>query len=93
MHSDLREWIEEAERIGKLVRISGAHWEKEMAALIDLVKIVHQKMQGLTPIPVEKVDGGPVMENIHQGKEVNLLDLPVPLFSRERASCMETGGH
>ena len=36
MHNDLREWIEKAEKMGKLVRISGAHWEKEMAALAEL---------------------------------------------------------
>lgn len=36
MHSDLREWIERAEQVGKLVRIKGAHWEKEIAALAEL---------------------------------------------------------
>ncbi|MBI4529365.1 MAG: hypothetical protein HY695_36660 [Deltaproteobacteria bacterium] len=36
MHNDLREWIEEAERIGKLARVSGVHWEREMAALAEL---------------------------------------------------------
>jgi 4-hydroxy-3-polyprenylbenzoate decarboxylase len=134
VHNDLREWIEKAEEMGRLVRISGAHWEKEMAALaelfcykkkletpailfdeipdckkgykvlfhelvapwsvaltmdftpqyeslVDLVKTVHQRIEGLTPVPTEKVDNGPLMENIHRGDEVNLLDLPVPLFS------------
>ncbi|MBI4523582.1 MAG: UbiD family decarboxylase [Deltaproteobacteria bacterium] len=134
MHNDLREWIERAERMGNLVRISGAHWEKEMAALaelfchkkrletpallfdeipgykkghrvlfheliapwavaltmdfspeydslIDLVKVVHRKIEGLSPVATKKVTGGPVLENIHQGKDVNLLEFPVPLFS------------
>jgi 4-hydroxy-3-polyprenylbenzoate decarboxylase len=134
MRDDLRAWIEKAEKIGKLVRISGAHWEKEMAtlaelfcarkkletpallfdeipghrkgyrvlfhelitpwavaltmdfplesdSLIDLVKVVHQKLETLTPIPPKKVESGPVMENIHRGKEINLLEFPVPLFS------------
>lgn len=36
MHNDLREWIERAEKIGKLVRICGAQWEKEIAALAEL---------------------------------------------------------
>ena len=134
MHKDLREWIERAEKLGKLVRISGAHWEKEMAALaelfcqkkrldtpavlfdeipgyekgyrvlfhqlitpwgvaltmgfpleyqslVDLVKTVHQKMEDIEPIPVKTVQDGPVMENVHRGDEVNLLQLPVPLFS------------
>lgn len=134
MHNDLREWLTEAERIGRLVRISGAHWEKEMAALaelfcrrkrlntpvllfdeipgykkgyrvlfhelitpwavgltmglrltydslVDLVKIVHQKIEALAPIPPKVVTAGPILENVHEGKEVNLLDFPVPLFS------------
>ncbi len=134
MHRDLREWIEEAERLGKLVRISGAHWKKEIAALaelfcyerrletpallfdeipdyrkgrrvlfhelitpwavaltmdftpesdslISLVKTVHARLEALTPIPPRKVDSGPVMENIHPGAKVNLLEFPVPLFS------------
>lgn len=36
MHRDLREWIERAEKLGKLLRINGAHWEKEIAALAEL---------------------------------------------------------
>jgi 4-hydroxy-3-polyprenylbenzoate decarboxylase len=36
MPNDLREWIEEADKMGKLVRISGAHWEKEMATIAEL---------------------------------------------------------
>lgn len=120
--------------MGKLVRISGAHWDKEIAALaelycyrekletpallfdeipgyektgqilfhelitpwavaltmncplefrslVDLVKIVHRKMEGLTSIPPKRVDGGPLLENVHEGKNVNLLAFPVPLFS------------
>ncbi|MFC1814761.1 UbiD family decarboxylase [Thermodesulfobacteriota bacterium] len=36
MHNDLREWIKQAEKKEKLVRISGAHWDKEMGALAEL---------------------------------------------------------
>lgn len=134
MHNDLREWMAEAEKIGKLVRISGAHREREMAALaelfcykkkldtpallfdeipgfqkgsrvlfhelitpwavaltmgfpleydslVDLVKVVRQKMEGLRPVPTEKVESGSILENVHQGKEVNLLEFPVLRFS------------
>jgi 4-hydroxy-3-polyprenylbenzoate decarboxylase len=134
MHSDLREWIEKAEGLGKLVRIRGAHWDKEIAALaelfcykkkfetpallfdeipghdkgyrvffhelitpwavaltmnfpleydslMDLVKAVHRKFETLQAIPPQKVANGPVTENVLRGKDVNLLKLPVPLFS------------
>lgn len=135
MHADLRDWIDQAERMGKLARISGAHWDKEMAALaelfcsrkklqtpallfdevpgyapgyrvmfhelitpwavaltmgfpleaweslVDLVKVVHQKMDALTPTPPEAVSSGPLLQNVHRGEEVNLLEFPVPLFS------------
>jgi 4-hydroxy-3-polyprenylbenzoate decarboxylase len=134
MYGDLRGWIEKAERLGKLVRISGAHWDKEMGALaelfwhkkkldtpallfdeipgykkgyrvlfhelitpwavglamgfplkydslVDMVKAVHGKTEYLKPIPMKMVKTGPIMENIHRGEEVNLLEFPVPLFS------------
>ncbi|HZD39942.1 MAG TPA: UbiD family decarboxylase, partial [Terriglobales bacterium] len=134
MHQDLRDWIASAENTGKLLRISGAHWEKEMAALaelfcykkkldtpallfddipghkkgnrvlfhelitpwavaitldfpleydslMDLVRAVHQKFEDLAPLPPIQVTTGPVMENVQQGSEVNLLNFPVPLFS------------
>jgi hypothetical protein len=43
MHDDLRGWIEEVDKKGKLIRISGAHWEKEMAALAEL--FCHKKVR------------------------------------------------
>lgn len=134
MYKDLREWIEKAEGLGKLVHISGVHWEKEMGALaelfwqkkrnecptllfdeiqgykkgyrvlfhelitpwavaltmgfslqyesiIDLVKAVYQKLENLNTIPMKVLKTGPIMENIHRGEEVNLLEFPVPRFS------------
>src|SRR5574340_27935 len=134
MVNDLREWIEKAEGLGKLVRISGAHWEKEIGALaelywlkkkndtpvllfdeipgfkkgyrvlfhelitpwevaltmgfplkyeslIDLVKAANQKLENLNPLPMKFVKTGPILENVHRGEDVNLLEFPVPLFS------------
>ncbi|MGE5302140.1 MAG: UbiD family decarboxylase [Alphaproteobacteria bacterium] len=134
MHEDLREWIAKAESNGKLVRVSGAHWEKEIAALaelfcyrkkfdtpallfdeipghqsgyrilfhelitpwavaltmdfpleydslMDLVKAVHQRFDNLATVPPVQVTTGPIMENVQQGREINLLKFPVPLFS------------
>jgi 4-hydroxy-3-polyprenylbenzoate decarboxylase len=47
MYNDLREWIKEAETIGKLRYISGAHWEREIAALAELIR---QKKKDQTPL-------------------------------------------
>jgi UbiD family decarboxylase len=134
MYKDLRGWIEKAEGLDKLVRISGVHWEKEMAALaelfeakkkfqtpallfdeipgypkgyrvlfhelitpwavgltmdfpieyetlVDLVKVVRQKLEAVKPIPRKVTRTGPILENVYRGSEVNILKFPAPLFS------------
>lgn len=37
MHRDLRDWVEQADKMGKVTRIPGAHWDREMGALAELV--------------------------------------------------------
>lgn len=134
MHNDLREWLDRAEEMKRVAHISGAHWEKEMAALaelfiqkkgletpvllfdevpgfkkgyrvlfhelitpwavaltmdfplqydslVDLVKIVHNRIENLTPTSPKTITAGSIMENIQKGKEVNLMNFPVPRFS------------
>lgn len=46
MYADLREWLEQAECIGELKRISGAHWDREMGPLTQLM---HEKYKTRTP--------------------------------------------
>ncbi len=46
MHKDLRDWLEEADKLGQLKRISGAHWDLEMGALTQLT---HEKYGDKTP--------------------------------------------
>jgi len=36
-YSDLRDWIHEAERIGKLKHVMGAHWDKEIGCISELM--------------------------------------------------------
>jgi len=38
-------------------------------------------VENLKPIPPRVVSSGPILENVKQGDEVNLLELPVPRFS------------
>lgn len=134
MHDDLREWIAKADKMGRVVRIPGAHWDKEMGtlaelfctrkkletptllfenipgieagyrvlfhelitpwavaltmdfpleydSLVDLVKVAHQKVERIKPVPIKVVSKGPVQENVLQGDAVDLMKFPVPLFS------------
>ena len=134
MFRDLREWIGEAEKIGKVLHIKGAHWDREIGALseivlakkrfetplilfeeipgftkdyrvsfhelvspwavgltlgvpmkfnslVDMVKIVYERMENIKPIPMKVVKSGPILENVQRGKEVNLLKFPVLRFS------------
>ncbi|MEW6673950.1 MAG: UbiD family decarboxylase [Thermodesulfobacteriota bacterium] len=46
MYADLREWLEQVEAIGELKRISGAHWDREMGPLTQLM---HEKFKTRTP--------------------------------------------
>src|SRR5581483_10995355 len=36
-HADLREWIERVDRMGELLRVSGAEWHLEMGAIAEMV--------------------------------------------------------
>ena len=42
-HADLREFIERVERAGELLRIQGASWDLEMAALAEV--IAHKRLE------------------------------------------------
>ncbi len=55
MHGDLREWIENAEKIGRLKRISGANWELEMATLAEL--FCHRKKLETPALLFENIPG------------------------------------
>lgn len=39
-----------------------------------------EKFKKNKPVPAQYVDDGPVMENIHLGDKINLLDFPAPLW-------------
>ncbi|MGI6284698.1 UbiD family decarboxylase [Neomoorella humiferrea] len=39
---------------------------------------LYKRTQNLTPLPPVYVDDGPILENVHEGDEVNVLEFPVP---------------
>lgn len=41
-----------------------------------------ERIKTMKPVPPETVEDGPVMENIHRGDEVNLLNFPSPIWHR-----------
>lgn len=46
MYADLREWLQQVEAFGELKRINGAHWDKEMGPL---TQVMHEKYKTRTP--------------------------------------------
>jgi len=44
-----------------------------------------KRIEAYTPIPPKEVDGGPVMENVQTGADVNLLNFPAPQWHAEDA--------
>lgn len=129
----LRDWLAQVERLGELRVVSGAHWDKEMGSIVDLLvrrkaekapallfkdvpgypgeykclyamlnsparlaltlgmpttgyrnrmeflNAYREKTRAIRPIQPEYVDTGPVMENVHEGEEVDLFEFPVPV--------------
>ena len=52
---DLREWIEEVESMGELLRIDGAHWDLEIGAITDL----YQQRPGSAALLFDKIPDYP----------------------------------
>ena len=46
MYRDLRDWLQEVEKLGQLKKVNGAHWDLEMGALTQLT---HEKYGDKTP--------------------------------------------
>ncbi|MBI2849346.1 MAG: UbiD family decarboxylase [Chloroflexi bacterium] len=46
----------------------------------DYVDLWYKRFSHLSPIEPQSVPDGPVMQNAHQGADVNLLEFPVPLW-------------
>lgn len=49
----------------------------------EFVAAWRKKWEKLEPVPPRVVDTGPVMENVHIGDEVNLLEFPAPRWHEE----------
>ncbi len=126
--TDLRLWIEEAEKLGEVRHVEGAHWTHEMGAITELASqmdpmpaVLFDKIQeypagyrvltnalasvgrvaltfgmptdlsnlefvkewrkragSFKPIPPVTVKDGPILENVKEGKDVNLFEFPTP---------------
>ena len=37
MFKDLREWLEQADALGEIRRVNGAHWDQEIGAVTDMI--------------------------------------------------------
>jgi UbiD family decarboxylase len=58
-----------------------------------LVKWWKDKLDHYEPVPPELVHSGPVMDNVQEGKDVNLLTFPAPLWhAQDAAPYLATGG-
>lgn len=129
---DLREFIEEVEKMGELRTITGAHWDLEIGRITTLLcqkqdapvvlfdqipeyskgyrvlvnavgsrrtlalclglpysqsdmeslKAWREKLKTLKGIPPKVVTDGPVLENVFEGKDVNLWKFPVPKWNK-----------
>lgn len=126
---DLREWIEQADKLGELKRINGADWNVEIGAITELghhrgeqshallfdnikgypqgyrvlsntmntvkriamtlymeprldrlefVRDIKRHITNVNYIKPEAVEDGPVMENVFQGKDIDMLKFPTP---------------
>lgn len=57
MYVDLRDWLEEVEKIGELIKVNGAHWDVEMGPL---TQMLHEAKQDRTPaILFDEIPGYP----------------------------------
>lgn len=125
---DLRQWIDEVDKLGELKRLNGAHWHHEIGAITELahrrenspavlfddipghesgyrllvnsmgslrrlaltigcepvlehgafIKAWRDKMRNAKPLPALEVKDGPVLENVLEGKQINMLSFPAP---------------
>jgi len=130
---DLREFLDAAERGGEVHTVTGAHWDKEMGAVTEvlyrqkveqspallfdeipgyskgmrclygmmgsplrlaltlglepdlsrdraaMLNVVREKIKAYRPVAPRTVNGGPVLENVDEGDDVDLLRFPVPI--------------
>lgn len=131
---DLREWIEQADKLGELKRINGADWNVEIGAVtelghhrgeqshallfdningypegyrvlsntmntvnriamtlrmkpahnrLDFVKNIKRHITDVKYIKPQVVKDGPVMENVFQGKEIDMWKFPTPKWHEQ----------
>lgn len=53
---------------------------QDYSSLMDFVKAYREKTKDLNLIPPQRVDSGPVIENVHTGSDVDLYRFPAPFL-------------
>ena len=140
----LRDWVKQVEQMGELLKLNGAHWDREMGATtqmltesskgtapailfdevpgypkgyrtlygqfssikrvaltlglpleyeqkVDVVKAYHHRMENMKLIKPKLVKTGPILENVMEGDEVDVLKFPVPLHHELDKARLPTG--
>ncbi len=50
---------------------------------VEFIQAWREKWNAVSPIPPRVVDSGPVLENVHTGKDINMWEFPVPRWHKE----------
>lgn len=67
-------------RLGMTLNLSP---DKAYKGQLDLIEETRKRLSSVIPIPPKYVQTGPVMENIDEGKKVDLTKFPVPLWHED----------
>ena len=90
-YGDLRGWIEQVERMGELLRVSGAHWDTEMGAITHMLT---EKSRGNAPaVLFDEIPGYPKGFRTLYGHFSSIrrvaLTLRLPLEYRRKADVVK----
>ena len=77
-YGGLRGWIEQVERLGELLRVSGAHWDTEMGAITHMLT---EKSRGNAPKAIPNFCGY-LFYRLTIGRNMRPIGLPTGSPSR-----------
>lgn len=82
---DLREWIEKVDAMGEILKVDGAHWDKELGAITDL----YQQKPGSPALLFDKIPGFPEGHRVLSNSCMSLRRIAFSLELPTDASPME----
>jgi len=91
IYRDLREWLEQAEKLGEIKRVRGAHWDLEMGGLAE---IVARAAKGVAPaLLFHEIPGFPAGHRVLFGQLDSVrrlaLTLGLSLERPDRSGCVK----